>query len=91
MKVLNLTNLKTYENWKGDLHKYLEVGDVVDQEMVNHFLNVMPPACHTSGCIQIGEPYNHINGKAVFATLKRTEFGWVYAGHCYRGEVCEAI
>lgn len=29
--------LKTYENWNGDLEDYLQPGDVVDEEMSDHF------------------------------------------------------
>lgn len=79
--------MKTYQEWEGSLTTYLEAGDLVDEEMVQHFINVMPPATCNSRCIQIGEPYSHINGKAVFSTLMRTDEGWIYAGECYRGEI----
>ncbi|MGC5326994.1 hypothetical protein [Brevibacillus sp. SYSU BS000544] len=78
--------MKCLRDWKGSLNEYLSIGDLVDDEFVDHFLNVMPPACWTSQVIQLGEPHSHINGKATFATLKRTPEGWRYAGHCYRGQ-----
>lgn len=81
--------IKTYANWKGDLHEYLQVGDLVDEEIVEHFINVMPPACYRSTCIQMGAAYTHIDNKPVYATLSKTEKGWTYAGHCFRGEVGE--
>lgn len=65
---------------------FLQIGDLVDKEFVEYFINVMPPATMNSHCIQIGEPYSHMNGKATFSTLKKTEEGWVYAGHCHRGQ-----
>lgn len=34
--------IKTYANWKGDLEEYLQIGDVVDEEMADYFLNVLP-------------------------------------------------
>lgn len=81
--------MKTYKDWNGDLGDYLKVGDVVDQEMADYFLNVMPPACWKGNLIQIGEPYNHINGKATYATILSTTRGWEYRGHCHRGQTEE--
>lgn len=78
--------VKRYEDWKGDLHDFLKIGDLVDEGITDHFLNVLPPATWTGSLIQMGEPYSHVGGKATFATLKKTPEGWVYAGHCYRGE-----
>ncbi len=78
--------IKTYANWKGDLEDYLQIGDVVDEEMADHFLNVLPPACWTAKIIQIGEPNSHVGGKATYATLEKTSQGWVYRGNCHRGE-----
>ncbi|WP_336775384.1 hypothetical protein [Paenibacillus sp. MMO-58] len=78
--------VKRYADWKGDLHVFLKIGDLVDEEMVNHFLNELPPTTWTSSLIQMGEPYSHVGGKATYATLKKTSDGWAYAGHCHRGE-----
>jgi hypothetical protein len=78
--------MKTFSNWKGNLSEYLQIGDLVDDEMVEYFLNVLPPACWNSKVIQIGEPYSHVEGKATYSTLKNTSEGWVYAGTCHRGQ-----
>lgn len=42
------------KNWKGDLEEYLQVGDLVDQEMVDYFINVLPPAYMSGSLIQMG-------------------------------------
>jgi hypothetical protein len=81
--------VKTYADWKGDLGSYLNIGDIVDEEMFNYFLNVLPPACWTSRILQIGEPNSHVNGKATYSTLEKTSDGWVFRGSCYRGETVE--
>lgn len=81
--------LKTYKDWKGNLNEYLQIGDLVDEEMVDYFIDVLPPACMNGRCIQMGEPYDHVNGRPTFATLKKTPEGWAYAGHCFRGETEE--
>jgi len=83
--------VKTFKNWKGDLNSYLQVGDIVDDELRNHFINVLPPITHTSNLIQMGEPYNHINGEAIFSTLERVgvESNWVYRGNCFKGSTVD--
>lgn len=59
---------------------------MVDQEMVDYFLEVLPPAYWSSSIVQMGEPYDHAEEGATYATLQRTPEGWAYAGHCYRGK-----
>ena len=77
---------KTYADWKGSLEEYLSIGSIVDQEMVDYFLNVLPPACWNGYVIQIGEPYSHVDGKATFHTLHKTDLGWTYVGTCFKGQ-----
>jgi len=33
--------MKTYEEWKGSLCEYLQVGDQVDEGIYNHFVNAL--------------------------------------------------
>ena len=81
-----MRSLKKYAEWEGSLGEYLNVGDLVDQEFVDYFLNVLPPVCWTREIIQMGEPYSHVAGRATYSTLKKTPDGWEYAGNCYRGQ-----
>jgi hypothetical protein len=88
--------IKTYVNWKGSLNEYLKVGDLVDEEMTEYFINVLPPACWRSNLIQMGEPYSDAkdnNGKyrATYSTLQKTSEGWTYAGNCFRGTIDQGI
>lgn len=72
--------LKTYDKWNGDLSEYLEVGDRVDEPIVDHFVSVMPPACN-GAVIQMGEPSSHDNkGRAHFLTLQRCGPHWIFTG-----------
>lgn len=70
----------------------LEVGDLVEQEIVDDIINCLPPACMRSDCTQLGEPASHKedeNGslKATYATFKKvSENTWEYCGNCCRGE-----
>lgn len=78
--------IKTYAAWEGNLSDYLQLGDVVDQEMVDYFVNELPPAYWSDTLVQMGEPYSHVEAGAIYATLHRTQRGWEYAGHCLRGK-----
>ena len=82
--------MKTYENWNCSLNEYLQIGDIVDEEMADYFIEVLPPATFTNSIIQIGEAYSHVNGRATYSTLKNTNEGWTYCGNCHRGETEES-
>ena len=74
-------------------------GDYVTQEVVNDAMDCLPPACMTSACSQMGEPYSHRQDpetgrwRATYATFRRVTSGpdgiWQYCGHCFRGETVE--
>jgi hypothetical protein len=88
---------KTKAGWDAsrlDLSRYLEIGDEVDEELADYFLGVLPPAFYNNSIIQIGEPYDHVNGRPTYSTIARivgvTSAGpWKYAGHCYCGQTTE--
>lgn len=77
--------MRTKEGWdksRQDLDQYLDVGDVVDDEIYDYFLGVLPPACNSGKCLQIGEPNHHnADGQPCFATLMKSGDVWKYAGH----------
>lgn len=79
---VSLGKIKTFEAWKGDLDTYLQVGDLVDDEMVNHFLGAVPPATNTESIIQLGE---EVRGETYY-TLLKTKDVWKYAGICFKGK-----
>jgi hypothetical protein len=84
--------MKTYQGWNGsgqDLSKYLQVGDEVDEELVDYILCVMPPATHRSDLIQMGEPHSFVAGRETFTTVHCVNGTWRYAGHCHRGSNVE--
>lgn len=78
----------------------LQIGDLVDGEIVDDLMELLPPACMTSRCSQVGEPHSiKIDDKTgqareTFATF--TVIGgtypnriWKYCGNCFRGEIEE--
>ena len=71
-------------------------GDLVTEEVVDFFINCLPPACMRSDCSQLGEAYSHkedpASGKwrATFLTFKLSHDDiWEYCGHCFAGENVE--
>jgi len=84
--------MKTYQGWnesKMDLSRYLQIGDQVDEDLVDYILCVLPPATYTSSVIQMGEPQSHVAGRETFTTVHQVNDKWYYAGHCYRGQIVE--
>lgn len=90
------------EVWTQETFEYskVKVGDYVEQAVVDDAMDCLPPACMTSRCSQMGEPYSHRedpeSGKLrpTFATFKRVAGGWPngiwqYCGHCFCGETEE--
>lgn len=73
--------MKEWHESKLDLHTFLNVGDAVDDKLYWYFLEVLPPACWDSTCVQIGEPYSHDNmNRPMFATLEKQNGHWIYTG-----------
>lgn len=90
------------EVWTEETFSYqtVQVGDYVDQAVVDNAMDCLPPACMTSQCSQMGEPYSHREDpetgkwRATYATFKRVDGEWPngiwqYCGHCFRGENVE--
>lgn len=86
----------TVAEWElaGEFTKAAEPGDTVDEEIVDNFLNVMPPAAVSSDYLQMGETYDHVedeNGwwRPTFLTFQLRGGSWVYCGCCFRGETVD--
>lgn len=70
----------------------LEIGDLIEDEIVDDLMDCVPPICMRSNCSQVGEAAsNRIdeNGKCrnTYCTFKQIEPGiWEYCGDCFKGE-----
>ena len=68
------------------------IGDLVEEQVVQNFMDCLPPASMTGQCSQLGELYSHKpdengNRKATYLTFKRLDHAtWIYCGHCFRGQ-----
>lgn len=51
-----------FEEWKGSLTDMINDGDIVDNDIVNYFINCLPPLMkrnNTSEAVQCSEPVDH--------------------------------
>lgn len=71
-------------------------GDLVTQEVVDNFMNALPPASMSFLCAQLGEPYSEKKDpdtgrfRPTFLTFKKKrDEVWEYCGKCFRGETVE--
>ena len=95
MKEFNGKRLITMEDWTDSFDKICNVGDYVEERIVDEMMNCVPPACMRSYCMQCGEPYSHredpANGKwrATYSTFKEVTKGiYEYCGNCF---MCENV
>lgn len=85
---------KTYLEWSSTgapLDRYADLGDEVDEAIVNNFLEMLPPACHTTRLVQMGEPNELLpNEKGdycpTFMTFERVGSKWYFRGYCFHGD-----
>lgn len=67
-------------------------GDAVDDDMVDHFRDILPPLCNRHDLMQASEPFSSEKDDAgryrdTYITFDRAaDGGWRYAGLCYAGE-----
>lgn len=72
------------EVWTEENFSYqtVKVGDYVEQAVVDNAMDCLPPACMTSRCSQMGEPYSHREDpetgefRATYTTFKRVGGEW---------------
>ena len=80
-------------------YEKIQVGDYVTQAVVDNAMDCLPPACMSSACSQMGEPYSTRQDpdtgryRNTYATFRRITSGrngiWQYCGHCFCGETTE--
>lgn len=82
----------TMEMWAeaGSFDKAANPGDTVDESIVEHFVNCLPPLVLRSDYFQCSEPVKHCFDKErnwyapAYATFIKKDGVWVYAGECFR-------
>ncbi len=93
------TEIKTLKGWnefaeqtgKYSWYDYARVGDIVDEVVVDYFMNLLPPRAMSSNYLQVGEAFSHRYDidrrlKATFMTFARSNNVWRYYGCCFAYE-----
>lgn len=89
--------IKTLDGWcefadrtgKESIYEYLRKGDIVD-----NFMNRLPPKAMSHRYLQVGEPYDHvydIDGRlrAIYMTFTKCDGQWRYYGNCFLWETID--
>lgn len=69
-----------------------EIGDYFTEDLVEDFINMLPPVYMTYDCVQIGEPSTNRMDEdgiiqATYGTFQKIDDGiWEYCGDCFEGE-----
>lgn len=80
--------MKTYKEWvesKVCFSSFVQEGDVVDEAIVDYFIEVLPPVTMNFTMVQMGEPYDMVGGRNRYLTLEKVKNEWVYTGKKFRG------
>lgn len=89
-------HIKTMQEWEDSrksFTSFCQVGDLVDEEIVDYFINVLPPVTWNGSLVQCGEPYNHGGNpktgrwEAMYITFAKNDSGQLYyAGICFKNQ-----
>ena len=87
----------TMEDWRlaRSFEKAAAPGDAVEAEIVEEFLNVVPPITNRAALVQCGEPVSFEKDprtgghKATYTTFRKEDGQWYYCGNCFAGEITE--
>ncbi|MCD7811287.1 MAG: hypothetical protein LUG91_05475 [Ruminococcus sp.] len=92
-RIITATTPKSYESWQesgiGQFEEYFRVGDEVTEELVDYFMNLLPPTFMNYGMLQVGEPYSSEldpdtnKWKYTYTTFAKSEGKWKYVGECF--------
>lgn len=95
-KELCLKTLKGWEEHGESWDKYCKPGELVDEDVYWHFLNVLPPRSMGASYLQVGGAYDYsLNPKtgkyaSTYMTFVKVDNGvWKYCGNCFTGETRE--
>lgn len=94
--------VKTFQGWRESglptFKDYCKPGDKVDEEMVDYFVNSVPPVTLRSDCTQSGEPFSSEadpeTGKyrQTYGTFVRlTSSLWRFEGYCFIGQTTNKV
>lgn len=96
------TEIKTLDGWcefsdrtgKESIYDYLNLGDIVSEDIVDNFMDMLPPRAMSFGYLQVGEAYDHIYDiegrlRALYMTFAKYDGQWRYYGNCFEWETVD--
>ena len=96
------TEIKTLDDWrkfsdrtgKGSIYDYLRKGDIVSEDIVDNFMDMLPPRAMSYGYLQVGEPHSHVYDidrrlRPTFMTFAKCDGQWRFYGNCFAYETID--
>lgn len=97
MQKINGRKAVTISDWllAGDFDKAANPGDLVSEDIIEEFVNCLPPTTLHSDLVQVGEPYSYCydpeaeRWRETYTTFAKSDAGWIYCGKCFSGQIEE--
>lgn len=96
------TEIKTLDGWtkfadrtgRGSIYDYLNKGDIVSEDIVDNFMDMLPPRAMSYGYLQVGEPFSHVYDidhrlRPTYMTFAKCDGQWRYYGNCFAYETID--
>ena len=81
---------------KENILDYLSKGDIVSEDLVDNFMDMLPPRAMSSGYLQVGEPHSYVYDidhrlKPTFMTFAKSKCDgqWRFYGNCFAYETID--
>lgn len=80
----------TWDMWTSDFDEIAKAGDTVDEKIVEHFRNSLPPLVQRSGYLQASGAYSDVFVEdkgwyvSTYTTFKVINGVWTFIGNCLR-------
>ena len=94
-KIIHKAGAKSFKDWEdsglGTFEDYFIPGDTVTEDLVEHFINIMPPTTMRPGFVQSGEPYSHEKDERgcyrdTYITFCINKGEWHFCGYCFAAQ-----
>ncbi len=96
------TEIKTLDGWcefsertgKESIDDYLNKGDIVSEDIVDNFMDMLPPRAMSYGYLQVGEPHSHVYDidhrlRPTIITFAKRNGQWKFYGNCFAYETID--
>lgn len=89
---------KTIEEWEKsrlEFDLFCNPGETVSDDIIQYFINILPPVTLKDSLFQVGEPYSHRvdiqdgKYKPTYPTFEKGQDNWIYRGNCFKNKTCD--